>query len=98
MRQDLNQIVALLPDTITIPEIISRVNKANGLTVRHHPRAHNTHSWLEIYRTLRAAGYHSTYIIQRVRDEMRCYKQVLTPVFSKFPKTIPSHNLLPSGA
>ncbi len=95
MRNDLRKIVAELPDTIIIPEIINRVNEANGLTFRHSPRAHTTHSWTEIYTELRRAGYHSTYIIQRRLDPVtRRYGQVLTPVYSKTPREVPSHNLL----
>ncbi len=62
MRAPLPDILATLPDTILVMDLLRHVNAANGLTPLQMPTPAKTYSWLEIYLGLKLAGFRPTFV------------------------------------
>ncbi len=85
MRANLTTIVEQLPDVVTVPEIVRRVNRANGIGPLQWPRPSNTHSWSEIHDAIRAFGYRPTFAAGFGHDASGLRIPVLLHVFSRLP-------------
>ncbi len=85
MRENLTAIVEQLPDVVTVPEIVRRVNRANGVGPLQWPRPSNTHSWSEIHDAIRAFGYKPTFAAGFIYDENGTRVPALLHVFSRTP-------------
>lgn len=69
MLAHLPAVVAQLPDVVTVPEIVRRVNAANGIGLKQWPKITNTHQWQDIYEAITEFGYLPTYIASYTRDD-----------------------------
>jgi hypothetical protein len=67
------------PAQISVPLAVYLTNKANGVGAHQWPSPYRTHSWTEIYQSLRECGYNPRWIESADDSGKPC----LLPVFSQ---------------